>query len=301
MAGRARRFFGHPVVTILVGFVLFGPVLAIGYVALPQLLVAAAGAPPTVDGRSTDPQTLLWLGVGQLGASLLLAWLALYLYRRVITRGCEGREEVPELTFSSTARRWLPIGVAVSFGVIAITLAAIAVGGSVSAGSSLTLVGGLCAALGLGIFAGVTEELFARGVLFRITESRLGSIWALLITTVVFGLQHANNPDATILSTLAVALEGGLMLAAVYMFTRTLWGPIAVHSAWNFGQSVLGIPVSGNGQTGAVVLDFHGPDWLTGGPFGIEASVVALAVWVGLAVVLLMRAVRKGEWQTRGY
>ena len=182
--------------------------------------------------------------------------------------------------------------------VVALTLAGIAIGGSVSVAASASLLGGLMAAVGLSVFSGVVEELLARGSLFRISEQHVGSLLALVITAGIFGLQHIDNPGATLASTLSVAIGGGLMLSGVYMLTRTLWATIAVHAAWNFGQSVLGIPVSGNIQTGVVQVRLDGPDWLTGGPFGIEPSVIALLLWTGVFAVVLVLAVRAERWQS---
>ncbi|XXF74902.1 hypothetical protein P2318_17665 [Myxococcaceae bacterium GXIMD 01537] len=43
-----------------------------------------------------------------------------------------------------------------------------------------------------------------------------------------------------------------------------------------------------------------GPEWLSGGPYGVEASVVTLAVWTAASVFLLMLARRRGQFFLRG-
>jgi membrane protease YdiL (CAAX protease family) len=293
------RFYGYPLVTILVAFIIFGPVFGILFALVSQMTIRLFGAAPLPPiGYPTDSGTLLAWGVGKLLAAGLLSYLALLVYRGIIVRGCEGRTDTPELAFTPTARRWLWLGAALSFGVVLLTLVVIAIGGGVAFGASATVLGGLAGALGMSLFAGVVEELLARGTLFRISEQHLGSLAALLVTGVIFGLQHLDNPGATPASTASVALGGGLMLCAVYMLTRTLWATIAVHAAWNFGQAVLGIPVSGNIQTGVVDVRLEGPDWLTGGAFGIEPSVVALLLWTSVFAAALVLAVRAGRWQS---
>ena len=293
------RFFGYPLVTILIAFIIFGPVFGILFALISQMVIRLFGATPLPPvGYPTDTGTLLAWGFGKLLAAGVLSYLAIVVYRGLIARGCEGRTDTPELAFTATARRWLWLGAALSFAVVLLTLAGIAIGGGFSVVASASLVGGLLAALGMSLFAGVVEELLARGSLFRISEQHVGSLLALVITGAVFGLQHIDNPGATLASTLSVAVGGGLMLCAVYMFTRTLWATIAVHAAWNFGQSVLGIPVSGNIQTGVVKVQLEGPDWLTGGAFGIEPSVIALLLWTAVFAASLVLAVRAGRWQS---
>ncbi|TXH30207.1 MAG: CPBP family intramembrane metalloprotease [Actinobacteria bacterium] len=295
----AAKFFGYPLVTILIAFVIFGPVLGILFALISQMVIRLFGAAPLPSiGYPTDPGTLLAWGFGKLLAAGVLSYLAIVIYRVLIARGCEGRTETPELAFTPIARRWLWLGAVLALAVVVLTLAGIAIGGGVTVGASASLLGGLMAAIGLSLFAGVVEELLARGALFRISEQHVGSLLALVITALIFGLQHADNPSATLASTLSVAIGGGLMLCAVYLLTRTLWATIAVHAAWNFGQSVLGIPVSGNIQTGVVQVRLDGPEWLTGGPFGIEPSVIALLLWTAVFAVALVLAVRAGRWQS---
>ncbi len=295
------RFFGYPLVTILIAFIIFGPAFGILFALISQMVIRLFGAAPLPEiGYPTDSGTLLAWGLGKLLAAGMLSYLAIIVYRGLIVRGCEGRADIPELAFTPTARRWLWLGTALSLGVVLVTLAGIAIGGAISVESSASLLGGLLAALGLSLFAGVVEELLARGALFRISEQHVGSLLALVITALIFGLQHIDNPGATLTSTLSVAIGGGLMLCAVYMLTRTLWATIAVHAAWNFGQSVLGIPVSGNIQTGVVQVRLDGPDWLTGGAFGIEPSVIALLLWTGVFAAALVLAVRAERWQSWG-
>lgn len=145
-----------------------------------------------------------------------------------------------------------------------------------------------------GIGAGICEELVTRGVLFRITEEGLGTWWALAISAAFFGSAHAFNPGATLWSSLAIAIEAGLLLAMTYHVTRSLWACIGLHAAWNITQgTIYGIPVSGTGKQGWLISSRSGPAWLSGGIFGAEASVVALIVCTSVTVVLLLVALRR--------
>jgi membrane protease YdiL (CAAX protease family) len=144
--------------------------------------------------------------------------------------------------------------------------------------------------------AGVTEELLIRAVAFRILEGWLGSWLALSASAVLFGLMHLPNPQATVLSSVAIALEGGVMLAAAYMVTRRVWLAIGIHVAWNFTQSgIFGVTTSGVDSTGYLEGHLQGPSVLSGGAFGPEASIVAVAVCLAAGLYLVRVANAKGH------
>lgn len=145
-----------------------------------------------------------------------------------------------------------------------------------------------------GIAAGIGEEVLTRGVLFRVTEEGLGTWWALAISAAFFGLAHIFNPGATWWSSAAIAIEAGILLALIFHVTRSLWACIGLHAAWNIAQgTIYGIPVSGTHAEGWLVSSRTGPDWLSGGVFGAEASVVALSMCSLVSIMLLLIALRR--------
>jgi membrane protease YdiL (CAAX protease family) len=148
-----------------------------------------------------------------------------------------------------------------------------------------------------GISAAVFEEILFRGVLFRGIERSLGSWMALVISAVIFGGLHLMNKDATIVGVIGIMLQTGLTMGAAFMLTRRLWLPMGIHFAGNFTQGgIFGSVVSGNGaESGILRSTFTGPDWLTGGAFGIEASLVTIALGLLVGILLVWRAYRKGN------
>lgn len=146
------------------------------------------------------------------------------------------------------------------------------------------------------ILPGFMEELLFRGILFRWLEEFAGSWAALLVTSVLFGLAHINNPNATWFSSFTIAVEAGVLLGGAYMLTRSLWMPIGLHAAWNFTQGfIFDVPVSGLDQEGLVEAQLSGPELLSGGAFGLEASLIALVIATAAGVWLVVLAVRRGE------
>jgi len=158
-------------------------------------------------------------------------------------------------------------------------------------------VSGAVALFGFSAAAAVTEELIFRGVLFRIIEGRIGTWLALALTAALFGMSHLFNAHATVWGALSIAVEAGAMLGAAYVATRNLWVPIGVHFAWNFAEGgVFGTNVSGtDSPQGLLHGVLSGPTAISGGEFGPEASVYALAVGVLVTVVFLMVARRRGR------
>jgi uncharacterized protein len=140
------------------------------------------------------------------------------------------------------------------------------------------------------------EEVLFRGILFRWLEEFAGSWAALAVTSALFGLAHIMNPNATWFSSFTIAVEAGVLLGGAYMLTRSLWMPIGLHAAWNFTQGfIFDVPVSGLDQEGLVTARLSGPEILSGGAFGLEASVIALIIATAAGVWLVVLSVRRGE------
>jgi len=153
-------------------------------------------------------------------------------------------------------------------------------------------------ALAGAILAAVGEELAVRGGVFRLLEESCGTFVALVLSAALFGLLHASNPGASLVSTAAIAIEAGVLLGAAYALTRNLWLPIGLHFGWNFAEGgIFGSSVSGGAAgKGVFAVTLAGPSLLTGGKFGPEASLIAVAVCFTAALMLIALIVRTGRW-----
>lgn len=148
---------------------------------------------------------------------------------------------------------------------------------------------GVVATVSVAVGAAVAEELLFRGLAFQAIERIGGSRWALAVTAAFFGLAHLLNPSATLWSSAAIALEAGVLLGAAFLWRRNLWFCIGLHAAWNAAEGLLGIPVSGHREAGLWVTHPGGAAWLTGGSFGVEASVVTVVVSLALTAAMWRR------------
>jgi membrane protease YdiL (CAAX protease family) len=205
------------------------------------------------------------------------------------------RREISDLALSPGLRE-LAIGMLVGSGLYTLgVLVLIVLGYGRIEGMNPVVV--MIPALYQACSAGFLEELLFRGVLYRIVEEWLGSWISVVVSSVVFGFVHLMNPDATLTGAIFISIEAGLLLAAAYMLTRRLWLGIGFHIAWNYTQSaVFGGVVSGSiAQPGLFKTVFTGPDLVTGGGFGLEASLIPCIIATSTGAFLAYKAVRAGH------
>ncbi len=268
----------------LARMLLFGVTLLAALVALQEGIALLTHQLPR-------PMRPLWL----LPAELLYAGIMLWLYR-ILVRHFE-RREVAELAMDGAASR-VAAGIVLGAVLFSIVFALLALGGYVEH----TRFGGftgLAVQLATSVGAAVGEELVFRGGIFRIAEERFGTAVALLISSVLFGLMHAANTGATPVSTAAIALEAGALLGIVYSASRSLWLPMGLHFGWNFTEGgIFGTAVSGGQAHGLLESVLSGPPLATGGAFGPEASVIAIAVSLTATAAIGVWTVRQGRWRS---
>ena len=148
------------------------------------------------------------------------------------------------------------------------------------------------------LLVSVFEELLIRGVIFRIAEQAWGSRRALVLSTVVFVAAHLPG-EISVIGALVTA-AASLAFTAAYQLSRRLWVPMGMHFGWNYLLSaVFSVPVSGHDAKGWVLGSMNGPEWLSGGAYGVEASATALLVWAVAAALLLRRAYTQGQFMAR--
>jgi membrane protease YdiL (CAAX protease family) len=131
--------------------------------------------------------------------------------------------------------------------------------------------------------AALFEEALFRGYALFALRDLAGGAAAVVVTALLFSVAHQANPGYGWMAAANVALVGGV-LAAWVLAERDVWVAVGAHAGWN-AAIVLGaaIPVSGLAipspcHTGVL----QGPDWLTGGAFGLEAALPTAVAWLGL-------------------
>jgi membrane protease YdiL (CAAX protease family) len=243
--------------------------------------VVASGASAILSRALGTPESPPWTAPLILGGEVFSFFLALGVI--AVMRRIEGRPwsryglGLSRSGIAAVGRGTLWGGAAIGLLVLAISLlGGYRVHGLALAGGDLVVYTLLWALAFL--FVGLYEEVWFRGyTLF--TLGRGIRFWpAALVLSVIFGfvLHFLQKPDETVADGLSVTLIA-LFFCLTVRRTGAVWYAVGWHFAFNFGSMfVFGAPNTGNhGNPVAKHLlegAFSGPDWLTGGARGPEAS-----------------------------
>ncbi len=205
------------------------------------------------------------------------------------------RREVRELAIRKAPQE-IGLGLAVGAGVITTTVAILWILGSYRV-IGITSWSILLVPLVATAATAFWEEIAIRGIVFRMLEEGLGTWVALALSAALFGLLHVGNENASWLGTVTITATAGIVLAGVYILTRRLWVAIGAHYAVNLTQGpVFGLPVSGRERTGLLQSTLSGSDLLTGGAYGIEASLITAAIGLAVASYVVWRGYVNGRF-----
>ena len=146
------------------------------------------------------------------------------------------------------------------------------------------------------LLQGGTEEVATRGWLLTRIAARTNLPLAIGISSSLFGILHLGNSGVTFISLLNIVLDG-VLAGLLLIYTDSIWLVVAQHGTWNYVQgNLLGFQVSGTGAD-ASIFSFtmgSGPDWLTGGEFGAEGSIITTLVLL-VSVVIVYRLGERRE------
>lgn len=152
---------------------------------------------------------------------------------------------------------------------------------------------------------GFYEELIVRGYILRnlsegLSIKKITPFWsvflAIIISSALFGLGHAGNPNVTWLA-LTNILLAGIMLALPFVITGRLSLSIGLHFSWNFAQGgIFGFHVSGLDVRNSLIgIQQSGPDWWTGGVFGPEGGIIGVMGMLLIVCITLIYLKFEGE------
>ncbi|MGU7887361.1 CPBP family intramembrane glutamic endopeptidase [Streptococcus suis] len=135
---------------------------------------------------------------------------------------------------------------------------------------------------------GTTEELLTRGWMFSSLAAKHNIPVGILISSLFFTFLHLGNDAFSLIPLLDLTLFA-ILASLVMLKTGNIWVISGIHAAWNcFQGNVFAFPVSGT-QAGQafIAVETSGPDWLSGGAFGVEGSIISLLIQAGIITWLV--------------
>lgn len=145
------------------------------------------------------------------------------------------------------------------------------------------------------IVQGMSEEVIFRGYLMNTIGGKHSAETAIIISSVGFAAAHLLNPGINVLAFINLVLFG--VFAALYMICfDDIWGACAIHSIWNFTQgNIFGISVSGTVASNSIfqTTSVSNKDWLSGGDFGVEGSIITTLVLVTSSIIIFLLIKKK--------
>ncbi len=149
--------------------------------------------------------------------------------------------------------------------------------------------------LSIVLFMGVSvfEEIIFRGYVLKNLLESFNPHVALFVSSLFFSFIHGANPNVTLLGLSNIFLAG-IFLGASYVFTKNLWFPIALHFSWNFFQAMFGFKVSGLDSYSIIKFDIIENNYINGGEFGFESSVLSLII-IMIFIIIVWKYFRSSK------
>jgi membrane protease YdiL (CAAX protease family) len=145
------------------------------------------------------------------------------------------------------------------------------------------------------LFGVVGEEMLFRGYAFQLLLGVTGRFATLLPVSVIFGLAHTHNQNASALG-IANTIGFGIVLGYAFLRSGDLWLPIGLHFGWNWTLPLFGVNLSGFTMTvTGYVMRWKVSDLWSGGNYGPEGSILTSGVIVLLLVYLNKAPIRWRE------
>lgn len=228
-------------------------------------------------------------------AGVIVLWVILKERRSLASFGFAWRTGAPNPAGSlARPQRIRPVAPQIAFGaILAIAMLTVCVLVPVITGhaelrwrapelsaASLAVVAGLVFWF---LFQGSSEEVLTRGYLTQLFARRWGLVVAIILQTIVFTAMHGNNQGLGVMPICNLVLFA-VFASFISLAHGSLWSICAFHGVWNWAQGCLfGVAVSGGRVNETLFLYTPNPgsnELVTGGPFGVEGSLITSAAYL---------------------
>ncbi len=193
--------------------------------------------------------------------------------------------------------KWISVGFVLPLSVVSIYLifGKIELLGHVDPLSSSVIIYLVVATISMALLGGIIEEILFRGYMFRILEEKWNSVIAIVGPALLFSIVHLLMIDSFDLINIALVIIFGTLIGTMFGLivytTRNIWCPVVVHGIWNLflAGRIIRISAFEEHQFSAIyqLQIISDKILLTGGSFGVESAVPAMAVYI-ITIFLLL-------------
>jgi len=181
---------------------------------------------------------------------------------------------------------YLGIGIVWAIGILSLAFLIVWINGNIQILGVQDLGVALVGYLSFFLLVAIVEEVICRGYLLQMVTDHLNYKAGIAVSAIVFTLAHLGNDHFTWIAFCNLFL-GGILMSLLYLKYQSLYVPIGFHWLWNYFQgNILGFGVSGTDVLGVLQINMEGPDWITGGYFGLEGSLFT-CILLAIAIYLL--------------
>ena len=173
--------------------------------------------------------------------------------------------------------------------------------GTVSYGNRYSTFLNITFALKTALSAGITEELLFRGYIMKLLEDRWNKIIAIFIPSILFASLHIikGMGSADVILLFIAGTTVGIMFSMVTYQSKTIWNSVIIHFSWNF--FILGIFSISSQSNFRLIINYfikNNNILITGGRFGVEASLPAIVSYV-LVIILAVTMNKTSQKQSK--
>lgn len=312
--GRLRAFWRILIqgLLFLLGTTVIGAV--VGVIAIAVLAATGQANVELLLNEAALTEMIMSFGGGWFFAINGVATVVVIFLTFLIAGWLLDRRKFSDFGFHFSKMWWLDLGFGLALGavlmmlifLVELALGWISIESMLHTSNSSSFLSGILASLIGFIAVGIYEEMLSRGYHLRnLAEGlnwgvlgKVGGLWAgYVISSSIFGILHATNPNASVISTVNLVLAG-LFLGLGFVLTGELAIPIGLHITWNFFQgNIFGFPVSGSTPgTTLIKIQQGGADLMTGGAFGPEAGLIGIiAILLGSLLTVWYVSKTRGE------
>lgn len=146
---------------------------------------------------------------------------------------------------------------------------------------------------------GVAEEAVFRGIIMKSVEKISNKYVAVIVPSMLFGILHIDS-SYSVLSCLQVIVAGtsvGILFSLVAYESGNIWSGALMHGIWDIAISggLLNISVKSDESSVFNYILNSKSFLITGGDFGVESSIFAIAAYTVFSIFALLLIIKKSK------